>query len=238
MLTVVALLVALLLPTLGRARVAAQLVTCASNQHQTGVAAAAFKADHGRLWAFYNGTADWGHETYASIASMLVPRDDGSGPSYLPTAQTQFCPLYDEVSHDESYTRWEADFTGVQRPPARVAGTYVWAYPHMPIDQAPPWARTGEPSDPWGYRPAIDESKHKKGRSGNEAILAGIPRPAWDVLVLEHSWIAHPLYASGTEVGPGEVSTPHLNALMIDGSVRVLADTDDTTTTRAWLWGL
>ncbi len=55
---IIALLIAILLPALGKARYQANLVKCASNLHQIGVAAAVYEANHMGMFSAYKGPGD------------------------------------------------------------------------------------------------------------------------------------------------------------------------------------
>jgi prepilin-type processing-associated H-X9-DG protein/prepilin-type N-terminal cleavage/methylation domain-containing protein len=106
---IIALLMGLLLPALGRAREAARRSTCLSNIRQIGQAFAAYVSEHkGRLPVQMNNVPDFLHpdvrETQPSYASLLLPY-------YGPAAKDIYiCPSAGETPYniEEAPTQFSA----------------------------------------------------------------------------------------------------------------------------------
>lgn len=131
MISIIALLIAILLPALSHARVSAQITACKSNMRQVGVAGSAYRADHSELrepfWRFNNGTGDHPHETKVGAGNpgnpaRMLHQMDGVDQGYLTSGEVFFCPKFSQASYEKHYDPdSHGDFDDVW-------GTYVYAY--------------------------------------------------------------------------------------------------------------
>lgn len=127
---IIALLIAILLPVLGKARRAAQGVACASNLHQLGVSANTFAADHRDQLPSNRVQVRGQPGRHFTWRAYLVLRD------YLAETDAWTCPATPTPALSE-----EGRFDGVTLCDDDVASSYAyngmlaWRYP-PPTDEA------------------------------------------------------------------------------------------------------
>lgn len=131
-------LVALLLPSLSRARGLSQVVACSSNMRQVALAALAYRSDNTMVeffWRFANGSADYPQESVSTggrpgnPARALHTRN-GVKQGYLDTGKVFFCPSVD-LSYETNYDPdSNMDFTTFW-------GSYSWHYRPVRAGQDP-----------------------------------------------------------------------------------------------------
>ena len=128
---IIALLIAIILPALSRARDSAQTSVCRSNLRQVGVAGAGYQIDQNQLrepyWRFNNGTGDYPHEAIEGRGNpgnpaRILHRKDGVEQGYITTPEVFFCPKFDQINLEQHYDPdSHSDFDDVW-------GTYVYSY--------------------------------------------------------------------------------------------------------------
>lgn len=216
---IIALLIAILLPSLTEARNVAKVTVCASNQRQVRIATEFYMQAYRQTepWIFGNGTADYGWEGQEEAfpnklgnpaIALIGLRSDQLEPG-KPTAQAKpggflsekdhylfFCPL-SEYDRDKQYTPNPPD----AGDPAlgKYWGSYTWFWKHQTMDE--------------------DRFDQGGGKLHSNQILF-VGEQSRDKLVMSD-------YQS--------LTYDHYNALMIDGSVQLI--TKDFSEFRRWLWG-
>ena len=123
---IIALLLAIIMPALKKAKELARKVVCKSNEHQIALAIGTYEsefsynfqnyqsakgipaADLDKYWFYQNGTGDYAHEPQPYAVEYLMKND------LLPTYEVFFCPGIRNLSYDKNYALSEV-----------VAGTYT-----------------------------------------------------------------------------------------------------------------
>ncbi|MGH2270937.1 type II secretion system protein [Anaerohalosphaeraceae bacterium U12dextr] len=145
---VIALLMAIILPALRKAKETAKKASCKSNMHQIGLALGAYESNTGfnfrekpedsasnnqgiRNWCFVNGTGDYSYEWQPWAVKDLM--DAG----ILPDRKPFFCPS-EKVTHTKNYSRDKVlagDFTTYDTQTLENRnetpffwGTYIWLW--------------------------------------------------------------------------------------------------------------
>jgi len=139
------LLIALLMPALGRARNEARIAVCASNLRQVGAAVTAYMTDNvmDEPWKFANGSGDHPHESGSNDAAGrpgTPARALTQWGDHLPDGRAFFCPT---VPIDYA-TRYHPrpDHSGEPRY-TFFHGTYSWVYQKIARNVAPDPAGNG-----------------------------------------------------------------------------------------------
>jgi prepilin-type N-terminal cleavage/methylation domain-containing protein len=191
---IIALLVAILVPSLGQARNMARVVICGSGMRQVGSAAHVYEAANGSLFIFaadpdmpWESWKNWSPADQQPGNSALALERDRFGKklSYLADGRVFFCPLnrvtyeayYDPMCFSGSGTYW---------------GTYAWY-----------WKNVAWNNDPDNVTP---RRTHYNG-------LKHVGAEAADVVMLDvaSSWILT------------QYAYEHHNALFYDQSVRLIS---------------
>lgn len=127
--SIIAVLIALLLPALASSRSSAQVTVCRSNMRQVTVAGHSYRRDADLIepfWRFRNATADYPWEggpvngPTGNPAQVLHQQGDVKK-GYLPSGEVFFCPNVD-VNYKTFYSPEAGSVT------SRYWGTYTWNY--------------------------------------------------------------------------------------------------------------
>jgi prepilin-type N-terminal cleavage/methylation domain-containing protein len=238
---IIALLMAVLLPALNKAREQARRVVCASNLKQVGIAMTAYTADNDKM-PYYGETyqspppAD-GHDT-GTIHPFVVYRNDQrwnvTGPlipmrlaclyarSYISDPKMFYCPSNTQVLYQyKTYTRGLAPNTdggwGTLPQAGNVASGNQWVrigYTYYPIDDT---LRGGSGMDPVAGIPVPRyTAKRFTQLSKNSPYLTD---RIWSKSSISHKAGMDTL-ADGTE----KVINGGINAVFKDGHVRFVKD--------------
>jgi len=137
---VIAILAALLLPSLRGAQATAKATVCQSQLHQISVALEIYRGDHGDRFPFgwWQGSVTWpyGHAFYATWDWVLLP--------YLADRRVFRCPA-DTLLFERTYSYNAASSE-------RVRGPWRFAAPWCNDSCAPPcWSRNPADGTPAGY---------------------------------------------------------------------------------------
>ena len=113
---IIALLISILLPALGRARASAQQVQCASNLRQIGVALLQYAdANQGQLTPFYIRVGQPGYPQGDFFANMLVRggfvQEESGTPDYMPSRSVFRCPSGVDVNCGGEWGSASAGYT-------------------------------------------------------------------------------------------------------------------------------
>jgi len=149
--SILALLISILVPSLSEAKWHAKTAMCANNLHITGIAVLRYMSHYvmDDPFIFYGGTGDGTREssyTYGAPANapgnpaeaMLKP----GYPNFLDDAQPFFCPCAEEKYETHYNIYAAAGGFGM------IWGTYGWLYPHV--------AQRDDPFDPDDHRNGRD----------------------------------------------------------------------------------
>ncbi len=205
--SIIALLLSIMLPALGRAKDAARRTICASNQRQVGVACATYFSQYNmkKPWVFNNGTGDHPNEYSTSKAHKYLVLET----NILPDHKLFFCPSVKHLSVEKNYIMYNPvpmrmeDIIDLGMNPS-FWGSYVWFYEKK---------RTPE---------ILSVNSISKDILMGDASASSWAKlestPAW-------SWVAALNIRQTYE---------HYNALMIDGRVEMV--TRDNEKWNKWLW--
>lgn len=206
--SVVALLASILVPSLTRAKVLAAEVKCGSNLHQVGNAVRTYVSMH-RLampWLFDNASGDYawesGHGRQPGCpprALTVDPNDPTRGHNILHDGQAFFCPLA-PITYEEHYER---------TPPSNNWVTFWGTFD-------------------WHWRKRLAEQDELAPTKHSNAIKWCNPASR-DLLMIDTQQKV--FRDHGYPVAGGE----HYNVLMLDSSVFLL--TRDPDERLVWLWG-
>lgn len=138
---IIALLISILLPSLNKARAAAQNVACLSNLRQLGMATLSYQTDHQGYFFPFSSTVSNEPTVTWTWPGFLVALD------YVGTSKLYRCPSFGDVD-------W-AQFDALPKPPDPYSTIALWAYPHYAYN----FCYVGG-----GYRylPVADEAKPTK----------------------------------------------------------------------------
>jgi prepilin-type N-terminal cleavage/methylation domain-containing protein len=114
---IISLLLAIVVPSLRKAKEYAKKVICKSNLHQISLAMGNYEANHkfnfrnSTRWYFRNGTGDMPYEGASQPKMMQDIIADGS----LPSREAFFCPGITAVSYKQNFLRSEV-LSGIIKP--------------------------------------------------------------------------------------------------------------------------
>jgi prepilin-type N-terminal cleavage/methylation domain-containing protein len=218
---IIAILAAMLLPSLVQARIQAKKIVCMNNNRQTGIAAQLYAADYDdKLFQFLNGTADAPDEPSrgymdkwrkkqgtANPLRRIFPGNPAAAltPDYLAVdaARIFFCPLAD--------ARFEDDFVAIPDGNG-LWGSYHWYWGKMIATEDPLYGvRTG---------------------TANKTQILNVNDESADVLMVD-TYNGYWTGKLGREAVP--FGSEHYHALMRDGSTSNVARTEIEL--GRWLWG-
>ena len=200
---IIAILAAMLLPSLSRSRENARETLCLNNLKQVANGAFFYMDDYDMLepWPFNNGTGDYPNEPTRNwppnnAASKLSGHDpDNAGP-YLSDVNIYFCPL-------NSYNvRDNYDPARAHQSTNKVWSTYTWWFPHVhTLDDR--------------YHPHV-RANHKGSRffPTYPALAEGVSDGLWMSDNLPGHWAGF--------ANPPEYKE-HYNVLLLDGSAKLVS---------------
>jgi prepilin-type N-terminal cleavage/methylation domain-containing protein/prepilin-type processing-associated H-X9-DG protein len=205
---IIALLIAILLPSLDKARGQARIVVCASQMRQVGVTAMTYGIDHHLhelFWRFEDWTADYPYESKhtrqpGNPARALHMANDRPQ-RYLSTGELFFCPTY-ELNYETHYD---------PEPPSsslKFWGTYTWHFRTLT-----------KAHDPGTNQSASNFIQFDNPGVSDDVVMADTPPTAYGKVPTFH-W------------GPRD---PHYNALFADGHVTTVCQ--DAEAMGLFMWG-
>ncbi len=217
---IIALLMAIIMPSLRRAKEMAKKTICRSNFRQIGIVMATYEAEfdfnyriarrpYNKTWVWVNGTADYAHELNRMKSSVMAA-------GLLKDHKMFFCPSILNLAHDKNYDI--AEMTGGS--------------------SAPPAYDTRELLED-GKRPAFWSSYvwlYKKEIRGDIRSVNNVSSEAMMMDMTDHCWRVirnSPIGVSAQNLGIRQ-SLYHYNVLMVDLSVVNPSDRDEDI--NPWLW--
>lgn len=218
---VIALLMAIVMPSLRKAREYAKKVICYSNLRQIGIVLGNYETDYGYNfreedeWRYDTGSGDFPYEDQSQYQRDIMARD------LLPDYKIFFCPGVRNVSYKDNYYL----DSGVQQDSvANILGrgdepvfwsTYVWL-----------WEK-GDKNHP-------DGKDLPTNPVSNGAILCDVVNEAFQYAMSlgnDDAQVLEEIFGTSGEIIQ---TVPHGNVLMKDLSVKNPAD--DMTELNQWLW--
>jgi len=128
---IIAILAAMLLPALAKAKEKARIAQCKSNEHQLGLAMLMYANDNGDQLPDCQNLGGWGGDVSAYVMT-----------NFLATAGRQdmfYCPNEYYLYNSATPNAWQA-FTGSSTPPQPYVVTgYIWMFPNSQADAALPY---------------------------------------------------------------------------------------------------
>jgi len=133
--SIIVLLIAMLLPALGKARNEVRIANCLSNLRQVGAAVTAYMTDHimDEPWRFADGSGDHPHESGSNDAHGrpgTPARALTLWGDYLPDGRAFFCPTvpidyetYYQPRPDHSFTQFHGTYSWLWRKIRRDVAT-------------------------------------------------------------------------------------------------------------------
>ncbi len=175
---IIALLISILLPTLGKAREAANRAVCASNLRQIGTAMVMYSHDH-KDWLppmYQSPTANNFRLVFSDTTAvrnnglgLLMPHPwvTGSTKKYLISPNVMFCP-----SDRDFAVRPDEISGGINYGPGLIKGSTIsYEYLFVPEEGGTAGTTPGDPIQPWaGYARYKYGKKYKNGSSAMTAI--------------------------------------------------------------------
>lgn len=221
---IIALLVSILVPSLGEAQWLAKMAICGQNLHSIGIAIAEYSSSYGldHPWIYYDGTGDGNHESSygAGIGNWygLTPGNPAEATQlegfeiFLDGPEVLFCPI-SRLTPEKNFCVWGDD---TPQPNGRW-GSYRYVYPHVTTSEDP----------------------FQVGSSGNASVMAHENSKEWvgpdSKGLVMHDSHDDPLLNLGDPWVPGDWSYPHLNGLFISGDVELISR--DLTAMQDYLYG-
>lgn len=231
---IIALLMAIVVPGLRKAKEYAKKVICQSNQRQIGIAIGSYETQYSfnfrenSKWYFENGTGDLPYEPQSKYARDLMKN------SMLPDRKVFFCPGVRNVSHEKNY-RYNAAVSG-NTTNYDVADTeYLMETDPSFTDRPAFWSTYA-----WLWKKGASDNSGSSvnpddvNKASSGVLLTDVPNSFWELAISIGNTDATMLsnIFGATE---GSIQTvPHGNVLMKDLSVINPADKDEEL--NLWLW--
>ena len=138
---IIALLVSILVPSLGEAQWMAKLAVCSSQLHSIGVGVGEYSSswELDRPWLFYDGTQDgpgeddgWSFYPQPGNPALAMSNPD-EHEEFIDDPRVYFCPVATDVNYEDNYAL---------RPGAMPGGNWVWGtypyvFPRVTLDEDP-----------------------------------------------------------------------------------------------------
>lgn len=194
--SIIAMLIMLLLPSMREAMGNAKIVVCATQMRQVGMAGTAYSTDHQLpevFWRFEDWAGDYPYESahtkQPGNPARALHMANGHPQHYLPNGKLFFCPTY-TLSYEANYTP-EPDTSHTQ-----FWGTYTWCFrPLKPSD------------DPHPNQSASNHIVYDNPSQASNVVMTDTPATAYGT-VPSFTW------------GP---QFEHYNALFSDGHVTLIS---------------
>lgn len=231
---IIALLLAIVMPTLGKVKGIAYKVICASNQRQVGLALATYESEMGynfrnydtrddslnkreRFWFYENGTADYAHEFQPFAIRDIVNN------KFLPNHKVLFCPGLRGLSFEKNYDNSQAEAGNVVEDNTESMytrgrtpvfwGTQIWVWKKELASET---------------KDSKDETESINPTTSN-ALMCDMTDGAWD-FIFHHT----PSLETFFEQVTIERAFQHNNVLLIDMSVDSPGDKDEEILDYLW----
>ncbi len=207
---IIALLVSILVPSLGEAQWLAKMTICGQNLHNIGIAIGVYSSSYGldHPWIYGNGTGDGNYESSRGGAGR-TPGNPAEATLlegyeiFLDTPGVLFCPI-SRLTPEKNFCVWGRDGALLN---AGHWGSYRYVYPHVTTSEDP-----FDSSDP-GSESVMAHTNAKEwvGPNSKELVI----HDSHDDPDFEEAY-------SGPWV-PGTWSYPHLNGLSVSGDVELIS---------------
>jgi prepilin-type N-terminal cleavage/methylation domain-containing protein len=233
---IIALLMAIVMPGMRKAKEYARKVICQSNYRQIGIAIGTYEMEHEynfrnyksavnipnadlpKYWFFQNGTADHAHEAPPFAVRYLMEQD------ILPTREVFFCPGVRNLSYDNNYLRSDV-----------ASGNYT-SYNtddiHNRVENGT-LAANDRPlfwgTSTWFWKKEIRGGVLSVNNVSGNAMMCDMTDSIWDYAASQDTFLTS--FFASVEVGR---AFQHNNVLMADLSVANPSDKDEDV--MQWLW--
>ncbi len=233
---IIALLLAVILPSLKKAKEYARKVVCQSNEHQIALAIGTYQVDSNydfrnfktavnmtanqlsKHWFWANGTSDYAHEPQPNAVKFLMDNN------MLPTYEVFFCPGIRNLSYDKNYAVSDV-----------LAGNYIQretgtiyteiANGTLPANDRPLfWS-----SHVWLWKKELRAQVTSVNDMSSNALMCDMTNDAWGFATSTNTTLNNFFNAVGISR-----SFQHNNVLMADLSVNNPSDKDEEVV--QWLW--
>jgi prepilin-type N-terminal cleavage/methylation domain-containing protein len=233
---IIALLISVLLPTLGRAREHAQRVKCLANMKQIGLAMLMYANDHNGYvpprYRLNNGTAyattnTWGSDVgggnaaakppvpWQGVSLLIAPPVGGAPQPYLKSIEVFFCPSdmtrapyrKKQTFNGVTYLTWGPTSAGLTGTPGNSQSYWQWYFPTISYPTTGPGARLPDAN--------INDRYSKKG-AANKMVLndQGYLGKPGDAATMAIELNTYPFFHGNTSKSKG------WNCLYLDGHAK------------------
>ena len=138
---IIALLVSILVPSLGEAQWMAKLAVCSSQLHTIGVGVGEYSSswELDRPWLFYDGTQDgpgeddgWSFYPQPGNPALAMSNPD-EHEEFIDDPRVYFCPVATDVNHEDNYALRPRSLPGA----TWFWGTYTYVFPRVTAEEDP-----------------------------------------------------------------------------------------------------
>lgn len=234
---IIALLMAIIMPGLRKAKEYARKVICQSNEHQIALAIGTYESEFNyffrnyktavnmsaaqisKHWFWANGTSDYAHEPQPYAVKCIMENE------MLPTYEVFFCPGIKNLSYDKNYA--VSDVLAGNYIPRETGDIYNQiANGTLPSNDRPLfWS-----SYVWLWKKEIRAQVTSVNNLSSGALMCDMTNDAW-----EYARSTNSTLETFFDVVGISRSFQHNNVLMADLSVSNPSDKDEEIV--QWLWG-